>query len=70
MKTVFSIVLCSLISVSFSCKNAGVEPVDFSCDKTTKIARQSFGNLEMLISYENGKITKVARADGKGLIEN
>lgn len=70
MKTVISIVLCAIISVSFSCKNAEVEPTDFSCDKTAKISRQALGNLEMLISYDNGKIAKVARADGKGLVEN
>ncbi|RYU96353.1 DUF4595 domain-containing protein [Emticicia agri] len=70
MKTVIAIIVCSLISVSFSCKNEAVEPADFICDKTAKITRQSFGNLEMVISYENGKIAKVARADGKGLVEN
>lgn len=72
MKTVISIFLCFIISVSFSCQKADstVEPVEFACDKMAKIARQSFGNLEMVISYENGKIAKVVRADGKGLTEN
>ncbi|MBA4851218.1 DUF4595 domain-containing protein [Emticicia sp. BO119] len=72
MKTVISIVLCVIISVSFSCQKADapIEPIDFACDKMVKIARQSFGNLEMVISYENGKIARVTRADGKGLTEN
>lgn len=70
MKTVISIVLCAIISVSFSCKNTEVEPTDFSCDKTAKISRQALGDIEMLISYNNGKIARVARADGKGLVEN
>jgi hypothetical protein len=70
MKTAISIILCSLISVSVSCKKTAVEPVDFACDKTAKITRQSFGDIGMIISYENGKIAKVVRADGKGLVEN
>lgn len=70
MKSVISILLCSFISISFSCTKAEVSPVDFSCDKTARIIRQSFGDIEMLISYENGRIAKVMRADGKGLVEN
>ncbi len=70
MKTVISIFLCSLISFSFSCTKAEVVPREFACDKTAKISRQSFGDIEMLISYNNGKIAKVVRADGKGLVEN
>lgn len=58
--------------MSFSCQKVDtkIEPIDFACDKMARIARQSLGNLEMVISYENGKIAKVVRADGKGLVEN
>jgi len=72
MKTVISIFLCVISTVSFSCQTAGsaVEPIDFACDKTAKISRQTLSDIEMIISYENGKISKVVRADGKGLTEN
>ncbi|WP_428655581.1 hypothetical protein [Runella sp.] len=52
------------------CQQAKAVSPDFKCDKSAKITKQSFGTLGMVIEYNTGKIRKVYRADGKGLIEN
>lgn len=53
-----------------SCQKAESVSPDFNCDKSAKITKQSFGTLGMVLEYTNGKISKVYRADGKGLTEN
>ena len=68
-KSKLLILIISLV-VSLSCKNESEAQPDFSCDKAAKITKQSFGDLGMIIEYSNGKISKVYRADGKGLTEN
>ena len=70
MKTNTLFFFLAALLFGFSCKKSEVATSDFACDKITKITKQSFGDLTMTIEYVNGKISKVYRADGKGLVEN
>jgi hypothetical protein len=70
MKTNKLFVLIFFLITGLSCKKESAAQPEFSCDKTAKITRQTFGPLGMIIEYANGKISKVYRADGTGLTEN
>jgi hypothetical protein len=70
MKTNQLFILIFFLITGLSCKKESAAQPEFSCDKTAKIARQTFGTLGMVIEYANGKISKVYRADGTGLTEN
>lgn len=70
MKTNTIILFLATLLFGFSCKKSSVTTSDFACDKTAKIKSQTFGDLAITIDYVNGKISKVYRADGKGLVEN
>ena len=70
MKAHLLVISLAVVMFGFSCKKSEVTTNDFACDKTAKIARQSFGDLAMVVEYNSGKISKVYRADGKGLTEN
>lgn len=65
---IFPIIL--LIVCGLSCQKGESVSPDFKCDKSAKIIKQSFGAIGTAIEYSNGKIQKVYRTDGKGLIEN
>lgn len=70
MKTNTFFIFLAALLLGFSCKKKIVSTSDFACEKTAKIKSQSFGDLAITIEYANGKISKVYRADGKGLVEN
>ena len=72
MKSLRTILTYSFIIISFSCKKTAptINPLDFNCNKTAKISSQWLGGFEMVVSYENGKIIKVAQTNGAGFIEN
>lgn len=70
MKRTLIIPIILLFLSGISCQKAESVSPDFKCDKSAKITKQSFGDLGMVIEYSNGKISKVYRTDGKGLIEN
>ncbi len=70
MKTKKILLLLFIICMAAACKKKKSVQPEFSCEKTTAITRQSFGDLAMIIEYANGKISKVYREDKKGLTEN
>lgn len=54
-----------------SCKDKNPEPTDFACDKQAKITSQVLGDIPITIEYDSqGRVSKVFRTDGEGLIEN
>ena len=73
MKTKIIILAALFGIVGFSCKQSDTPApnTDFGCDKQAKITSQILGALPVAIEYDaKGRISKVFRADGKGLIEN
>ena len=57
--------------VSFSCKS-GEEPApELSCNNGVRIKSQQLGTIPVVIQYDSqGRISKVFRSDGQGLVEN
>lgn len=71
MKRIVLFSLMFVFALSSSCKDKDPEPNDFSCDNEAKITSQTLGDIAMTIEYDDqGRINKVYRADGQGLIEN
>jgi YD repeat-containing protein len=70
MKTPILLFACSILFLGFTFPAAESVFVDFDCKKTAKITKQTLGSIPMVIEYQSGKISKVYRGDGKGLVEN
>ena len=73
MKTKIIILAALFGTFGFSCKQSDspTPDADFGCDKQAKITSQILGEIPVTIEYDaKGRISKVLRADGQGLIEN
>lgn len=73
MKTKIIILAALFGTFGFSCKQSEspTPDADFGCDKQAKITSQILGEIPVTIEYDpKGRISKVFRADGQGLIEN
>jgi hypothetical protein len=73
MKTKIIVLALLFGTFGFSCKpsDSPAPDTDFGCDKVAKITSQILGDMPITIEYDaKGRIHKVLRADGKGLIEN
>ena len=70
MKTSPFFFLFVVISFSVIGQKSPTSAADFKCQQTAKITKQWFGTLGVVIEYANKKISKIYRADGKGLVEN
>lgn len=70
MKTLF-FSIAFFASLSFSCKKESEPAPELSCDKGVRIISQQLGTIPVSIQYDSkGRISKVFRSDGQGLIEN
>lgn len=70
MKTLF-FSIAFFASLSFSCKKESEPTPELSCDKGVRIISQQLGTIPVTIQYDSkGRISKVFRTDGQGLVEN
>ena len=73
MKTKITLLAVLFGLFGFSCQKSDdpTPDADFACDKQAKITSQTLGDIPISIEYDaKGRINKVFRTDGKGLVEN